>query len=104
MPSRLSQSGTFPCCSHLGQVALHLPVVLSAGERFLTGEDLGWMGAFLHKGQHQGETHTGAISVSPEPECLKPKCPSPQGRSWHFQGFSILAHMRMSTSDPSLLT
>lgn len=70
---------------------------------FLTGEDLGWMGAFLHKEQHQGEPHSGIISVSPEPDCFKPKCPSPQeGWPWHSQGFSILTHI--STFDPNPLT
>lgn len=106
MPYRLPQSGTFPCCSHLGThlgVSGPVSAVLPVGEsRWLEGRghglggsislhrpasrraifrdgDMGWVGAFLYTERPQGEPHSGAISMSPELDCLKLKCPFPKG-------------------------
>lgn len=89
MPYRRPQSGTFPCCSHLGT---HLLSFLLEKVGGLRDGDMDWVGAFLYTEWPQREPHSGAFSVSPELDCLKLKCPFPKGWPWNFQDFSNSHH------------
>lgn len=66
----------------------------------LRGGDLGWVGAFLYTGRRQGEPHSGAISVSPELDCFKLKCPFPNGGPGISKISPVLTHRSLFDPNP----